>query len=293
MNLPISKYVIVGSYPLNIRFSKDIDVICYQKDINIEVSGDAWIQHFEWEGKRIECLIADEQESLQRILENHTKNEPALIWELFAIKAGHINFPHRQWKKHIHDYHYLRNILGAVDRDILLDKELIDLIKLHKKCTQERLKIKTPKLKGVTKEEFFDDFVTKYYIHDNIHKCMSHKEKPMYEYMQEDLTKVECSKKLWDEFTHLERMQCVLEECYVIALERHIIPAQKTGRAGLVDFLAFEWALMRVCTTLCSGWFRAFAVDNYYEIMNQCDTNFVRKFTENIGKYEMEECAKL
>ena len=86
--LPINKYVIVGSYPLNIRWSKDIDVICYRKDVNADMkNADEYIGGFTHEGKRIECLFADYQESLKEILDRCMgKGRTASIPELFALK---------------------------------------------------------------------------------------------------------------------------------------------------------------------------------------------------------------
>ncbi len=79
----------------------------------------------------------------------------------------------------------------------------------------------------------------------------------------------------------------MLEEAYVIALERKIIPTMK-GSPGPFwkPFDAFKWALMRICTTLCSGFFRQWAIDNYFLILNSYDPGFVDKFESNISKYE-------
>lgn len=41
---------------------------------------------------------------------------------------------------------------------------------------------------------------------------------------------------------------------------------------------AFDWALMRICTTLCSGWFRQFATDNFYRIKEYYNPKYVEKF---------------
>jgi hypothetical protein len=272
IELPITNYLVIGSLPLNIRYSKDIDVICYKKDINVEFKLlDDYIATFEHNGKTVECLLADEQESLQIFLRDFSNTSYEL---LYIIKAGHITFPHREWYKHIGDYHLLRKLVDYTNPTIK------EYIKLHKQSTQQRLNIKTPKLKGVTKDEFFDDAVVKYYEHDFIHACMAHKEHPMYTYMQHDHNIVECDKKLWDGFTEEEKIQCVLEECYVIALERRIIPAIKEGKIPPNSTESFRWALMRVCTTLCSGWFRTFAINNFYTIFNSYNGNYIKHFYE-------------
>lgn len=284
LNLPIDHYLVIGSAAMNCRPAKDIDVICYKADIKVETSiGDDYACSFMYNGWKIECLLADKQESLQELI----KGELRMQWkgiiadpvELYIIKAGHITFPHRQWEKHIMDYHILKNI---VERELIysykgMPERINGFIKQHKKSTEDRLgKQKLPKLKGTTKEEFFDDFVTKYIEHDSIHQMVAHKEFPMYHYMQKDHTLVECHKELWDEFPHEDKLHCVMEECYVIALERHIIPTLKGDRIGLNYHDAFKWALMRVCTTLCSGWFRAWAVDHYFEVLNSYNKEYYK-----------------
>jgi hypothetical protein len=290
IDLPIRKFVIVGSYALNNRYAKDIDVICYEADIQTleMLTGNQWIKSFTWNGRKVECLLADNQEYLKILLENTgPRSRVAQPIELFVMKAGHITFPHRQWEKHIHDYHYLKAIVGKWAKDAYVQ----DKIKLHRKETAKHQRARTPRLKGVTKEQFFDDNVTKYYVHDHIHYAMAHKEKPMYEYMQHDTTKVECDKALWEAFTEQEKNQCVMEEAYVIALERHIIPTMKGDRVGLNAHEAFKHSLMRICTNLCSGFFREWAINNYFTILNSYNPNYVQVFTENIKKYETEAVA--
>lgn len=284
LNLPIKKYLIIGSAAMGCRPAKDIDVICYKQDIEVETSeGDDYACSFMHNGWKIECLLADKQESFQVLLGGQIRkrldSNVADPLELFVIKAGHITFPHRMWEKHIMDYHILKRI---VDADDTLDEDLkYDVIrkytKLHKKSTEDRLgKQKLPKLIGATKEEFFDDFVTKFVEHDSIHQMVAHREKPMYSYMQKDETLVECHKEMWNEFPHIDKLHCVMEECYVIALERHIIPTIKGIRVGMNYHEAFKWALMRVCTTLCSGWFRQFAIDHYFEILNSYNKEYYK-----------------
>lgn len=289
LSLPIKRYLLVGSYALGVRPAKDIDVICYREDIEVETSeGDDYACSFVYNGWKVECLLADEQESLQFILKHNIHKTVADRGMLWAIKAGHIMFPHRQWEKHIMDYHILKSSVNVYGLNVTFREHFgdyseatqmsyRDVSKLHKKSTEDRLgKQKLPKLKGTTKEEFFDDFVVKYIEHDSIHQMVAHKEKPMYSYMQHDPNIVECDKELWNAFTFEEKVWCVTEECYVIALERHVIPTLKGDRVGLNSHEAFKWALMRVCTTLCSGWFRQFAIDHYFDILNNYNREYIK-----------------
>jgi len=79
-------------------------------------------------------------------------------------------------------------------------------------------------------------------------------------------------------------VKCVLEESYVIALERKIIPMLNGISEPISSKDAFNWSLMRICTTLCSGWFREFATDNWSKIINFYDKNYVLKFLEAESK---------
>jgi hypothetical protein len=44
---------------------------------------------------------------------------------------------------------------------------------------------------------------------------------------------------------------------------------------------ALDWSLMRISTTLCSGWFRQFATDNFLRIREYINENYVEKFLES------------
>lgn len=273
LKLPIKHYAIIGSYAMGTRPAADIDVVCYEKDVQIEYERkDDYCGSFMFNGRRIELLFADKQYSLQSILCTSMKSFIADNLVLFIIKAGHITYPHRSWEKHIADYHVLKASLpvGAM-------RNLKPLIERHKKSTEERLGAqRLPKLVNVTKDQFFDDKVVKYYVHDDIHQWFAHKASPMYTYMQPDPALVYCDKKLWNTFSEEEKIQCVMEECYVIASERHLIPAIVNN--GIIPHpeMAFKWALMRVCTTLCSGWFRQYAIDHYFDVLNNYNKDYLK-----------------
>lgn len=281
--LPITKFVVIGSVPLNIRFCKDIDIICYEKDINTEWNKkDDFSGSFIWMNKKIEILLADKQESFQWILKNHYTNEYAKVYELLAIKKGHLHIAGKRqenWEKHIHDYHYL------VDASVLFSRTQYQLlIDMHIKSTNFRIKQRTPKLIGVKKEDFFNDKVKKYIDHDEIHKEVAYECKPAYSNMQTSDDTVTCHKYLWDDMDYRTKLQCVVEEASVIAIERHILPAKIDGQITKPLYLAYKWALYRICTTLCSGWFRDFAQEVYFDALNCYDEVKLEKNIENILK---------
>jgi len=289
MELPIENYFIIGSYPLDIRESKDIDVICYKKDIKVPFTEkNDYTAFFTHEGRKVECLLADNQASFQTLLdENHKFRKVLTYYEiLFGIKAGHIIYPNKNWDKHISDYHILKGMLGG--NFYVHRKTLDEFIFLHRKCTGERIgRTKTPKLIGVSKDKFFDDKVIKYVEHDWIHEVMAHKEKPMFTYMQKSPTMVECDREMWNNFSYEEKSQAVMEEAYVIAIERHVLPSIHGHKVGFPPDKAFKWALMRICTNLCSGWFREYAINAYFRILNTYNKNYVNKFLEEYAKQEL------
>ena len=102
--------------------------------------------------------------------------------------------------------------------------------------------------------------------------------------MLESKDSVKCLKKKWDEFSFEDKCKCVLEEAYVIALERKILPGIFGGKKFYNFEQGIEYSLMRICTTLCSGWFRKFATDNYIRIYEMYNRNYVEDF---LKKYEL------
>lgn len=120
-------------------------------------------------------------------------------------------------------------------------------------------------------EDFFDDPVKKVYEHDWIHELYAYYDKPLFTRLQHDPAKAWCAKDLWERLSDTDKCKCVAEECYVIATERFLIP----GDWKMPSRIAFNQALNKACTTLCSGWFRDWAIDNYGTIMELHDDNKV------------------
>jgi hypothetical protein len=297
--------LIVGSKALKFHFPnldikpKDIDLIGFTWDVERLISelqpastrrGDGIVTFFDvkntdfFDTKNIEILIADKSDALKSYLDYEDARRGikyASTKVLYSLKKSHIHFP-LHFDKHIKDYVLLNKHFNGVDK-------LKDITKLNYKETEQRIgKLKTPSLnKKIT--EFFgqsEKFVEYYFIHDDIHKMVAHKDKPLYLYMQKDITMAKCEKDMWNEFSFEDKCKCVLEEAYVIALERKILPSIFGGSKWISSKEALNWSLKRICTTLCSGWFRQFATDNYFEIKSFINENYVEDFLEkyNTGK---------
>jgi hypothetical protein len=301
--------LIVGSKALNYHFPqynrevRDIDIIGTSDDIkyliktlspekvldNHNITSLLNIQNPNdfFNTKNVEILNSDNSEALKEYIKYEIDNGNSGIGlryaspeVLLSLKKSHIHFPIK-FHKHIKDYNFLI--------DTLKEDKLHTITKINFKETELRYgKLKTPSLKKSTRK-FFDQsegYVKYFYVHDDIHKVMSHYDRPIYEDMQTNSESAWCQKELWDNFSFEKKAKCVLEEAYVIALERKIIP-MLNGVGDLVSSKkALEWALMRICTTLCSGWFRQFATDNYTNISKYINYQYVEKFleSEQMGK---------
>lgn len=286
-DIPVSKFIVIGSYALQTRRCSDIDIVCYKKDILIEKS--QWVlenKHtisFNFNNKKIECLLADEQESFKLLLDTCTFTDNYLIASfelLLAIKQAHIHRANIQWEKHIHDYTYLRHMFPYCSTRCIPeipDYTIYDFYKIHKKTLDEVLgkPFKVP-LKNVTVEDFFDDGVKKHFNHDWLHTVFAHKEQPIYTLLQVDPKIVYCDSKLWELLPYEEKLMCVLEECYVISVERFLIRKIKNNEVitNIESSDAFKKSLIKVCTTLTSGFFRDFAIHNYFVLLNNYNIKY-------------------
>lgn len=282
------------------RVPYDTDYIATKEDIAIYVAANLFdinrlrttddLVHLSMkDGTRIEFHISKPGSSLEGYLKHDQNREYASVEVLYSIKLGHIHFPLglRKFTKHIADLNVLGKLTGRIDA-------IPALTKLHFKCTEERLgQLRTPSLMKSTKR-FFDqsnELVQRWFVHDHIHEVMAHNERPMYEYMQSDSTSVVCSKEMWNAFAVEQKIQCVLEEAYVIALERKLVPMLYGGGQMCAADAAFDWALMRISTNLCSGWFRRFATDYNVEIRAAYNPLYGDIFFDAVDKEKIKQIA--
>ena len=204
-------------------------------------------------------------------------------------KRSHLIYP-IHFEKNVSDYHFLKSVLG----DFPQDETMQEYYKLRYDEAATRNKQRTPKL-NVTTEDFFSSklAVPNYFVHDHIHEMMAHDGVPMYTKMQPDPKMAWCSKDMFFNLSHKEQVQCVQEEAYTIALERYIIP--QYGEKCNDFFDCYKRALKRICTTLCSGWFRDFAIENYNKAIEWYDPMFAYKFVHSVtmGKISPQDPHKL
>jgi len=193
--------------------------------------------------------------------------------EVYTFKMTHRylkNSPH--FKKTMDDILLLREYgYGNIPHS------LKDWVKVREKETYD---YKHPKLKKTAAYDFFDTAtgVIYEYNHDSIHESIKHLSCPAYELIKENKTDVFCSKERFYQQPIEIQLLTVLEESYTLALERSQIPNNfKTDPK--VSFLK---ALEKVCTSISSGWWREFAWENYYQVLELYNENYVEKFHDGL-----------
>lgn len=270
--------VLVGSRALahwnknfQIKDSTDWDVISYDTHDGCEIHDPQLLNNKSMTGYASHQIIK---------LPDGKKAFVMSMLGLAIMKRSHL-WRNLNFDRHITMYHRF----GL--HEILMDRIHIDIVASdlaeRTKLTNQQFPVRTPNLMQTT-SDFFDDAVTKKYSHDWLHDLYAYNDKPMYTKMQRNPELAWCIKDLWDSFTELEKCQCVAEEVYVIATERFLVPREWNYSYRL----AYIYALNKVCTTLCSGWFRDYAIDNYPKIFDMFDKD---KFFE--VKYRIEQTPEL
>lgn len=87
-----------------------------------------------------------------------------------------------------------------------------------------------------------------------------------------------CDKGMFFDSAEIIRDLAVLEESYVLALERSLVPFP----GGKTPKEAFDMALMKVCTSITSGWFREYAWEHYDAVQAMYNDNYVEKFQRGV-----------
>jgi len=130
-----------------------------------------------------------------------------------------------------------------------------------------------PKL-NVDKASFFKDDVPYKYDHDSIHEAVAVDATPAYTKYMVDGQQVLTSRAKFEALPERIKLLGVLEESYVLALERSVIPHKSHPRA------AFAMALSKVCTSITSGWFREYAWENHDKVLRMYSSDYVDKFND-------------
>lgn len=216
--------------------------------------------------------------------------------DLLLIKMSHRykrNSPH--FLKTMSDIKFLREKIGAKDVEYWLT-ENIGNVALLKAREAESYTYAHPKLNVSSKDFFNGDGVNYVYDHDSIHEAValisvrrnmagSRDNRPAYTYYMKDGSEVMTSKEKFFSVEERIRLYGVYEESCVLALERSQIPHGMGKEGGPTARWSFEMALMKVCTSITSGWFREYAWENYQKVLDLYnelgEDDYIERFNKN------------
>jgi hypothetical protein len=252
------------------------------------------------DGMNYEFELAWPGTSAAKLLDGYTLNKvgecaTAINEDLLMIKMCHRykrNSPH--FLKTMSDIIFLRSKVKDSEYEKwinLLPNQLI--VKLRE---EESYNYAHPKLNVSSKDFFNGDGVQYVYDHDSIHEAVAlmrtengyeSKPRPAYTmYMKENSEVMTCKERFFSPFLDDKvRLYGVYEESCVLALERSQIPHGLGKEGGPTARWSFEMALMKVCTSITSGWFRAYAWENYHRVMelyNELgEDEYIQRFQKN------------
>jgi hypothetical protein len=208
----------------------------------------------------------------------------ATLDQLYALKMSHRylkNSPH--FLKTMRDIQLMRS-MGAkvVSADWLKRREL------------ETYTYKHPKLNVMKKDFFTGDGVQYVFEHDDIHVAMAHfsgkcgDPVPAYTLYAKDGEQVKSDKVKFLSLSEDVRLYGVLEEAQVLALERSQIPFRGKVEARR----SFDIALMKVCTSITSGWFREYAWENFDRVNLLYENDYVERFWRAVDDGHVRKIAE-
>lgn len=209
----------------------------------------------------------------------------ASLASLALIKRVYLYMP-QTWHRHIHDYH---RIIARIGREPGTDAEKQAYATLRA-CVLARLDAEPAGwTMRVSNEAFFGNFKypwLRVFEHDDLHRATCYGEAPLYRKIKDDPSLAYVPFSGFKQLSHPDCIRLVREECYALALERVLIPAQDIG-VSYDENRAFQHALRRICTTLARGWFRDFAIDHYPEI-SQYDRPFLQDFHRALAEGRLQ-----
>ncbi len=285
----------IGSTALKYRCSGyreplDLDIVCSYQDLKKYCVKYGKISSFypidaakkmivklQSNSRVIEAEMAWDKSSAQKLLELiHNDSGTVMMNDLlipsidvlYMLKMSHRylkNSPH--FLKTMEDIHLLRSLGAKIKhKDFYRERKEQTYNYAHPKLNQ-------------SKENFFsNDNVNYVFDHDEIHEIMKHYDRPLYNYFKADEAEVFCSKEKFFNLPYEMQIAAVLEETYVLALERSQIPFKDKVSS---DF-SFNYALEKVCTSITSGWFREFAWENYQQVKSKMNINYAEFFFEQV-----------
>lgn len=246
------------------------------------------------DGWNYEFEIATPGSTAQELLDYFDINDKVTMAPPYVLLA--LKLSHRYRRNSPHFLKTMRDIQFLRAQGVELGTELEEWLPKREAATYTYAH---PKL-DVSKDAFFDgDGVQYIYDHDTIHLTQAlivipvqvdnapggveKWHRPAYTHYMKDGSEVMTSKEKFMSVSENIRLYGVYEETCVLALERSQIPFE--GENAPSPRKSFEYALMKVCTSITSGWFREYAWENYQKVLDLYselgEDDYIRRFKAN------------
>lgn len=197
---------------------------------------------------------------------------------LYTLKVSHSFWPH-MWEKTMSDIAFFQF------KGVKLDEEVYTILY---KAWEEVFGPKKAFL-AEDNEFFFKSTVKRRYIHDDIHAAVAFNDEPMYMKIKTDKSKAMVSRRMFEALSYEAQIQTCLEEIYVVALERYLIPQNFRMHAKVARL----YAAKDLITSMTKGWFPKKIVENWTTIhVNNRDNSFVQKFLHKLQEGKIRPSDK-
>lgn len=194
---------------------------------------------------------------------------------LYTLKMSH------RFKKN--SVNFLKTMEDIYRMRQFVSTDIKDEYKSFFKVRQSEQMAAHPKL-NVDKESFFTENFPYVYDHDSIHEVVKHLSKPAYAYFKPEQSDVMTDRKMFEQLPLAVRLYSVLEEAYVLAIERSQVPHGTL----ITPYDSFLIAMKKVCTSITSGWWREFAWEHYYDVIKMYDDKYIKYFWEGVNAGEVK-----
>lgn len=250
--------MLIGSVALKHWFpdfphkTKDVDILSCQRTKNIPIP-DA----------KVEIHNIEKAPSLYYIIENNKDDFYADPDMLYTLKVSHA-----AWD--IHWDKTMAHIIFLKDKGCKVIPEFYDLLwkdwcRIHGDKSKIKLDMKN--------EEFFTEAVERTYDHDWLHGFLAFDSEPMHNKIRKNHESPLCSKELWLQLSHDDKIKCALEEIYVVATERYLFKNERKQPW----MKAKSKSMKNLITSMTKGWFNLFLIDNFKELLyNDYDEHWHR-----------------
>lgn len=235
------------------RAGLDIDIIARPGTTRPKLNGPVEIHYlpaFEW------------------LLENkeHNRNGIASPEALYTIKTSHAYW-RKSWQKTMNDISFFQ------ERGVKHIPEFHDI--LYEAWQTLPGRSKAHMNFDVPNENFFKKTVTRHIAHDQLHELVKYDSEPKYKSIKPDMTKAAISDEMFENLSDRDKMLVALEETFVIALERRIVPKKFYTNESAIRY-AYDFSLYKNIVDLNKGAVPKYMVLNWNRLRN-CPDEFFEK----------------